>query len=111
MANRYESSFLIPNSKKIESNGDLKIVRRLSTPMYPTFETIDDTKIVAQEGDRLDLLAAEYYGDETLWFIIARANGLGKGSVSVPSGMIIRIPFFNDVSGIGSLINSFNEDR
>lgn len=111
MANRYADSYLIPNSKKIESDGTVKTVRRISTVMYPSFNTPDDTQIVSQEGDRLDLLAAEYYGDESLWFTIARANGLGKGSMAIPAGKIIRIPFYKDFVGISSLLNSFNQDR
>lgn len=111
MPSRYRSSYLIQNSRKVESDGNVKTVRRISTLMYPDLNTPNDTKIVAQEGDRLDLLAAEFYGDETLWFTIARANGLGKGSMSIPPGTIVRIPFNSDITGIGSLISSFNEDR
>lgn len=111
MVNRYSDSYLIPNSRKVETNGTVKEVRRISTQMYPNFNTSDDTQIVSQEGDRLDLLAAEYYGDESLWFTIARANGLGKGSMMIPPGRIIRIPFYKDFVGISSLLNSFNKDR
>jgi len=111
MSNRYEYSYLIPNSRKFESDGNVKEVRRLSTIMYPDFSTSEDTKILSQEGDRLDLLAKEFYGDETFWFTIARANGLGKGSMAVPPGIVIRIPFYQDYTGIGILLNSFNEDR
>lgn len=111
MPNRYEYSYLIPNSRKIESDGNVKTVRRLSTVLYPDFSTPDDTKIVSQEGDRLDLLAKEYYGDETFWFVIARVNGLGKGSMNVPAGRIITIPYYSEYVGIGALLNSYNEDR
>lgn len=111
MPNRYQSSYIIQSSRKVESDGNIKTVRRISTIMYPDLNTSNDTKIVSQEGDRLDLLAAEFYGDETLWFTIARANGLGKGSMAIPPGSIIRIPFNSDISGIGSLITSFNKDR
>jgi nucleoid-associated protein YgaU len=112
MANRYENSYLIPNSRKIESDGNVKTVRRISTIMYPDLSTgADDTKIVSQQGDRLDLLAKEYYGDETFWFTIARANGLGKGSMIIPPGKIIRIPFYTDYTGIAALLNDFNESR
>ena len=111
MANRYEYSYLIPNSRKVESDGNVKTVRRLSTVLYPDFSTPDDTKIVSQQGDRLDLLAKEYYGDETFWFTIARANGLGKGTMMIPPGKIIRIPFYTDYTGIAALLNSYNEER
>ena len=111
MPNRYEYSYLVPNSRKVESDGNVKIVRRLSSVMYPDFSTADDTRIVSQEGDRLDLLAKEFYGDESFWFTIARANNLGKGSMAVPPVLIIRIPFYTDYTGISVLLNDFNEDR
>ena len=79
--------------------------------MYPDFKTNEDTKILSQEGDRLDLLAKEFYGDESLWFVIAKANDLGKGSLNVPAGRIIRIPFYQENVGIESLLNMENDER
>jgi len=52
----------------------------------------NDRYIFSREGDRLDLLAAEFYDDPTAWFILAVANNLGKGSLHVPAGVQIRIP-------------------
>lgn len=111
MANRYEASTIVNNSKKIETDGTIKYVRRLSSIMYPKFETPEDTKILSQEGDRLDLLAKEFYGDERLWFVIAKANNLGKGSLNVPAGKVVRIPFRQENAGIESLLENENEER
>ncbi len=58
----------------------------------------------------LDLLAKEFYGDETLWYVIARANNLGKGSMYVPPGEIIRIPY-EDAMGISEIMTEFNRSR
>jgi nucleoid-associated protein YgaU len=52
-----------------------------------------DYYIISREGDRLDTLAQQFYGDTTLWWVIANANNIGKGSFDVPAGMQIRIPF------------------
>jgi len=41
----------------------------------------------------LDNLANKYYEDSSLWWIIARANNIGKGDLTVPLGKQIRIPF------------------
>jgi hypothetical protein len=41
----------------------------------------------------LDTLAQQFYQDTTLWWVIANANNIGKGSFDVPAGMQIRIPF------------------
>ena len=47
---------------------------------------------MGQVGDRLDTLAFKYYQDSSLWWIIARANNIGKGDLTVPIGKQIRIP-------------------
>ena len=111
MANRYEVATIVNNSRKTETDGNVKLVRRLSSVMYPNFNTNEDTKILSQEGDRLDLLAKEFYGDESLWFVIAKANNLGKGSFNVPAGQVIRIPFYEEYSGIRTLMNDENMER
>jgi len=51
-----------------------------------------DPVIIATNIDRLDLLANEFYGDARNWWIIADANNLGKGTLSVPPGLQLRIP-------------------
>ena len=40
---------------------------------------------------RLDQLAQTFYGDSTLWWVIASANGIG-GFTSLKSGTALRIP-------------------
>ena len=110
MVKRYQNSRLLENIKKIDSQGKEYHVRRLSTIMYPEFLTDNDTQIISQDGDRLDLLAKEFYGDETLWYVIARANNLGKGSMYVPPGEIIRIPY-EDAMGILEIMTEFNRSR
>jgi nucleoid-associated protein YgaU len=55
-----------------------------------------DTYFYAKSSDRLDLLANEFYGDVTLWPIIATANNLGKGTFAITAGKLIRIPYKRD---------------
>lgn len=52
-----------------------------------------DTYFYSREGDRLDLLANEFYNDVTLWWVIASANNLGKGTLAITPGKLIRVPF------------------
>jgi nucleoid-associated protein YgaU len=53
----------------------------------------DDYYIITVEGDRLDLLANQYYGDSSLWKVIAIANNnVNKGSIFPPRGIQLRIP-------------------
>jgi len=78
------------------------------TIQYPIIDKKeDDTYIVGMQGDRLDNIAYKYYQDSRLWWIIARANNLGKGDLSVPIGTQVRIPF--DFLAIVEEFNKLNE--
>ena len=44
-----------------------------------------------QEGERLDIIAGEEYGDATPWWLIASASGIGW-PLQVPPGTRILIP-------------------
>lgn len=71
---------------------------------YPIINPSDtDVIVVSNEGDYLDTLAYKYYKDPTLYWIIARANNLGKGRMSVPSGLTLRIPI-----AVNDIVNEFN---
>ena len=78
--------------------------RAYLTTKYPIIQTNDaDAIIITNEGDYLDALAYTYYNDPTLWWVIALANNLGKGKMSVPPGLQIRIP-----SNINAILVEFN---
>lgn len=67
--------------------------RVYKTTHYPEIHPqVSDTIVISNEGDYLDSLAYKYYGDPTLWWVIALANGLGKGRLSIQSGLQLRIP-------------------
>ena len=59
-----------------------KIQTKKNKPYYKTtiFDRIpksdSDIYVITQFGDRLDLLAHQFYGDTSLWWYIARANDL-----------------------------------
>ena len=59
-------------------------------PIIPNSK--NDLFTFSREGDRLDLLAQQFYGDPRQWWLIAEANNLGKGSLAVPTGLQLRIP-------------------
>ena len=50
----------------------------------------DDMYFIAQQGDRCDILAYEFYKDPTLWWFIARVNNLK--TMNIPAGTKLRIP-------------------
>lgn len=67
--------------------------RRLSTRYYPKIPfKSSDVFIVSKRGMRWDNLAYDYYGEASLWFMLARANNIVNGSLLVPPGLRIRIP-------------------
>ena len=65
-----------------------------------------DTIVLSRQGDYLDKLAFDYYGDPTLWWVIALANNLGKSRLSIPPGLQLRIP--TDIAQILSDFNTLN---
>ena len=72
--------------------------------IYPPVPPSDsDIFIVSNEADFLDTLAYKYYGDPTLWWIIANVNNIGKGRMSVAAGLTLRIPV-----DVNSIINQYN---
>lgn len=87
-----------PESKKV----------RYATTLYPRFtERPTDYYIVTKQLDRMDLIAYDYYGDETLWWIIQRANNLPLGSLHIKAGTRVRIPYPIDKFALRTLmINS-----
>ena len=76
------------------------------TTNYPIiYPSDDDIIIVTNEADYLDSLAYKYYGDPTLWFIIALANpGVGKGRLSLSPGLNLRIP-----TNINEILDKYNK--
>ena len=67
--------------------------RVLKPTIYPKIPIKDsDIFIYPKFGDRLDNLAFKYYGDVSLWWIIAKANGLDAAHIGLEVDNQIRIP-------------------
>jgi len=67
--------------------------RRLPTTIYPNIPfTKEDIYVRTTPGDRLDLLAYQFYREVNYWWIIAHANNLGKGGLAIQEGSQLRIP-------------------
>ena len=80
--------------RKLDKSG----VQVYGTTYYPQIPISDNDKFVRPvDGDRLDTLAYRYYGDITLWWVIAKANGI-KGKVVTSVDEVLRIP--GDISRI-----------
>jgi len=70
-------------------------VPRRGTLIYPHIpENAEDIYVITTVGDRLDVLASSYYGDSSLWWIIASANpSIRRDSLNVAPGIQLRIPY------------------
>ena len=78
---------LLPKQKKIVSS--------YGTTLYQSIpETNGDLHVISTEGDRLDNLAFQFYGDSSLWWYIAKANNLNN--MNVAAGTSLRIPSSTD---------------
>jgi nucleoid-associated protein YgaU len=78
--------------------------RVYTTTRYPRINaSTNDTIVISNEGDFLDTLAYKYYGDPTLWWVIALVNNIGKGRMSVDAGLQLRIPI-----NINEILVNFN---
>ena len=91
--NRYQNTPKITIDKKI----------CYQTTKYPEVPLSDnDVYVYASQGDRFDILADQYYDDQSLWWIISIANtavagtslpsDLPQDSLVIPEGKQIRIP-------------------
>jgi phage tail protein X len=91
--NRYQK---IPKTK---IDGKLVYV----TSRYPEVPlSNNDIYVYTTQGDRFDVLAQQYYGDSSLWWVISTANTGNAGyntlanfpqnSLIIPEGIQIRIP-------------------
>ena len=94
--NRYQN---IPETK-------YKGKRAYRTSRYPeVLLSENDIYVITTVGDRFDLLAQQYYGDGSLWWVISIANNsFNQGSYFITPGVQLRIP-----SQIASILSSYNE--
>ena len=80
------------------------------TTLYPAIEKReDDIYITSKYGDRCDNLAFKYYKNADLWWIIAQANHIGKGTLVIEPGLQLRIP--TDIGNIFSDLEDINQNR
>ena len=97
MPNRYQYSTTLTNkyTKK----------KYLGSLIYPKIKpNNNDMYVISQQSDRLDILASKYYGDQSLWWIIAIANNLNDASLSIEPGTQMRIP-----SNLSAILNEFEK--
>ena len=93
--NRYQNIQILRNIEESETLGP-RYRRGTKYPEVPFNE--NDIYVITTQGDRYDLLSQQYYGDQTLWWIIAIANvgdytsEVPLNSLFIPVGTQLRIP-------------------
>ena len=71
--------------------------------LYPDIpETDSDIIHIVKPGERLDLLAYQYYGDVGLWWVISRANRLDPSDIGLDAAIELRIP-----KDVGEVLRSY----
>lgn len=76
----------------IRKEKDKSIFKYLKYPEIPI--SINDIYITTRIGDRLDLLADQFYNNVDYWWVIANANPnvIRRDSYNLKPGIEIRIP-------------------
>lgn len=99
MASRYQNIPIL----KLNVTGSLYYRNNIYPEIAPTNT---DYYVITTVGDRLDLLAYDFYQDSSLWWVIASANALPGDSIYPPIGIQLRIP--TDIQRILSSYNIVN---
>lgn len=88
MENRYSN---IPTMLKTGKG------RVYESVLLPNIDATDsDIVVMTVQGDRLDLLANEYYQDPSMWWVIALKNDMTEVDLSMKEGIVLRIPSRNE---------------
>lgn len=95
MPNRYDKSRVLR-----DENGK-QYLNRIVYPPIPLRDT--DIFIKGVFGQNFMNLANQYYGDKTLWWVIARANNQSESVITKP-GKEYRIP-----QNVNLILQEFNE--
>jgi phage tail protein X len=80
----------------------------MESTIYPRIKASDtDIYILSEAGDRLDILAKKYYGDVSMWWVIAVVNNLNDANFFVQPGLQLRIP--TDTAKISNQLSKINK--
>ena len=83
--NRYARSTRLKNNARGSSNACAAIYYAIKN------ELIRYERRTLKQGERLDIIAGQVYGNGSLWWVIAAASGIGWG-LQIPGGTVINIP-------------------
>lgn len=99
----------IPTIKIQQENSFPVIYKNVKYPEITLGD--EDIYVYTTRGDRYDLLAQDYYGNSSYWWIINRANPSQDADSLLPNpGAQIRIPSPNRINTILTEYELLNQD-
>tara|TARA_R110000796_G_scaffold48196_3_gene115698 strand:+ start:1542 stop:1829 length:288 start_codon:yes stop_codon:yes gene_type:complete len=85
---------------------DMTGSRYQSTTIVPKIPlNSNDQYIEVSVTDRLDLISHAFYGTRNYWWVIAAANNIGKGTLAIQEGAILRLP--SDPAAIANRLTGY----
>lgn len=104
MSSRYQTISTMKSDTSFTSNSR----KTMYVPTYyPNIEAQeDDNYILTGVTDRLDNIAFDFYGDATLWWVIAMVNNLEGDSIYPPTAVYLRIP-----KDLSNLLSKFDQSN
>ena len=97
---RYSKIKILKNK---EVNDGSRYYKGTSYPEIPL--SPNDIYVITTEGDSLDVLAQQFYGDKSLWWVLSIANtDLSQNSLYIPVGSQLRVPM-----NIQNILSSYRE--
>ena len=90
---RYDGDVFVAESGFRSANAVLRIRNAINIGQ------VQYTERVLKEGERLDIIAGQVYGDGRLWWVISAASNIGW-PLQAPAGTILRIPNLESVLGV-----------
>ena len=102
MSSRYRNTKLKP--AEVGAQTPTLIYKTVKYPEIPL--NVNDIYVYTTEGDRLDLLAEQFYSDINLYWIISSANPdkISFSSLFLSPGTELRIP-----TDLGSILFEYNK--
>ena len=91
----------------LSNNSPIKKRKRFYTTVkYPEIPlSVSDIYVITQKSDRYDILANQYYGDKSLWWVISIANpSITQNTIYPPVGTQLRIP-----TNVNKILSSYNK--
>ena len=82
------------NARTLKDKNNVRYYKPTIVPNIPIKDT--DIFVYPIYGERFDNMAQRFYGDSSLWWIIAKANELSKGDIAPKSDVKLRIPIVID---------------